>query len=160
MIKALYGLKQASCLWQKKLAKALQDLGFKICISDQSVYYNPETGILVIIYVDDMLIIGKHISIITELKQKLMKRFEIEDLGPASYFVGMRIICHKNLIMLCQDAYIKKILKRYGMINCKPVDMPIIAGATENIILFDDKSTDEDIEVYRSKIGSLTYLAI
>src|SRR6202021_354505 len=59
LLKALYGLKQAPRLWQKKLAKALAELGFKPCTSDQCVYINKDTGILIITHVDDMLILGK-----------------------------------------------------------------------------------------------------
>ena len=55
------------------------------------MYINKETGILIVTYVDDMLIIGKDKAKIKALKKSLMQRFEIEDLGPAKYFIGVRI---------------------------------------------------------------------
>ena len=48
-------------------------------------------GILIVTYVDNMLIIGKDKAKIKALKKSLMKRFEIEDLGPTKYFIGIRI---------------------------------------------------------------------
>jgi hypothetical protein len=162
LLKALYGLKQAPRLWQKELASALQQLGFKACTSDQCVYINKSTGILIVTYVDDMLIIGKDKAKIKALKKSLTRRFEMEDLGPAEYFVGVRITRNRKegTITLCQDAYISKILKRYGMENCYPVDTPMAAGATEFMVPFDGQATVKDTELYGSKIGSLMYLAI
>ena len=103
LLRALYGLKQAPRLWQKELASALQQLDFEACISDQCVYINKETGILIVIYIDNMLIIGKDKAKIKALKKSLMRRFEMEDLGPARYFVGVRITRNRKegTISLC-----------------------------------------------------------
>ena len=38
-----------------------------------------------------MLIIGKNKAKIKALKKRLIRKFKIEDLGPAKYFVGVRI---------------------------------------------------------------------
>src|SRR5205823_212531 len=83
-----------------------------------------------------------------------------EDLGPAKYFVGVRITRDRQdgTITLCQDAYVNKILVRYGMENCKPVDTPMASGATEFMVPFEGQATKDDIELYGSKIGSLMYL--
>jgi hypothetical protein len=66
-----------------------------------------------------MLIIGKDIAKVKILKKKLIKIFDIKDLGPAKYFVRVRITRDRKegTITLCQDAYIDKVLKRYGMEN-------------------------------------------
>ena len=64
------------------------------------------------------------------------------------------------MITLCQDIYISKILKRYGMENYYPVNILMAVGATEFIIPFNGQAIVKDTELYRSKIGSLIYLAI
>ena len=91
-----------------------------------------------------------------------MEKFEIEDLGPASYFVGVRITRNRKAgtISLCQDAYVTKVLHRYGMENCKAVETPIATGAAEVMIPFKGKASSMEIELYGSKIGSLMYLAV
>ena len=60
-----------------------------------------------------MLIISKDKAKIKALKKSLIKRFEMKDLGPTKYFVGIRITWNrkKEMIALCQDVYINKILK-------------------------------------------------
>ena len=60
-------------------------------ISDQYVYINKLTGILIIIYINNILIIGKYKAKIKALKKNLIKRFKIEDLGPTKYFIEIRI---------------------------------------------------------------------
>jgi ATP-binding cassette subfamily B (MDR/TAP) protein 1 len=47
--------------------------------------------IILLLYVDDILIVGKNISKIARLKKELRKSFTMKDLGPAKYILGMRI---------------------------------------------------------------------
>ena len=49
------------------------------------------TGILIVIYINNILIISKNKAKIKALKGSLIKRFKIEDLGPAKYFIGVKI---------------------------------------------------------------------
>ena len=58
-------------------------------------------------------------------------------------------------IFLSQAKYLKKILNKYGMEDCKPVSTPMITGC--NLSSHDDSSTVNQPE-YRSMIGSLLYL--
>jgi len=48
-------------------------------------------GILIVIYVDNMLIVSKNKAKIKALKKSLIRRFEIEDLGFIEYFIKIRI---------------------------------------------------------------------
>jgi hypothetical protein len=109
-----------------------------------------------------MLIISKDIAKVKILKKKLIKIFDMEDLGPAKYFVGVQITRDRKegTITLCQDTYIDKVLERYSIENCHSVDTLMALGATEIIIPFEEQATNEDIELYGSKIGSLMYLAV
>jgi hypothetical protein len=162
LLKALYGLKQAPRLWQKKLRSALEELGFQPCTSDQCVYFNRKTGILIVTYVDDMLIIGKDKGKIKTLKRDLATKFEIEDIGPANYFVGVRITRdrERKTISLCQDAYVAKILERFQMEDCHLVDTPMTARANKFMIPYDKQASKDDIELYGSMIGSEMYLVV
>jgi hypothetical protein len=81
LLKTLYSLKQAPRLWQQFLAAALQELGFKPLDSDNCIYLNSTTKVIIITYVDDFLIIAKSIPSITELKELLASKFSIKELG-------------------------------------------------------------------------------
>ena len=51
----------------------------------------------------------------------------MKDIGEASYVLGVKILrdLSKCLLGLSQEMYIKKMLKRYHMHGCKPMDTPI-----------------------------------
>ncbi|KAK2073808.1 hypothetical protein P8C59_008057 [Phyllachora maydis] len=53
------------------------------------VFYNAKTCHFIVTYVDDCLFIGPNIGYITDLKKQLNKVYAIEDLGPATYFLGL-----------------------------------------------------------------------
>ena len=48
--------------------------------------------IILLLYVDDMLIIGQDVKIISRLKGELAKSFDMKDLGEARQILGMQII--------------------------------------------------------------------
>jgi hypothetical protein len=79
------------------------------------VYFNQETGILIVMYIDNILIIRKDKSKIKTLKHGLATKFKIEDIRSVNYFIGVRITRdrEKKTILLCQDAYVAKILERF-----------------------------------------------
>ena len=109
-----------------------------------------------------MLIISKDKAKIKALKKYLTRKFKIKDLGPAKYFIGVKITWNRKegTITLYQDIYISKILKWYSIENCHSVNTLIAARATEFIIPFNRQVMVKDTELYKSKIGFLIYLAI
>jgi hypothetical protein len=70
------------------------------------------TVIFLVLYVDDILLIGNGISMLEVVKSSLRKSFSIKDLGEVSYILGIKIYKDRSnrLIRLSQDAYIDKIL--------------------------------------------------
>ena len=83
LLKALYRLKQAPRLWQQFLAAALLELEFELLKSNDYIYYNSDTKIIIIIYIDNFLIIFRSIPKINQLKAALVEKFSIKELGPA-----------------------------------------------------------------------------
>ncbi|GKA64503.1 retrotransposon protein, putative, ty1-copia subclass [Tanacetum coccineum] len=74
-----------------------------------------------ILYVDDILIMGNNIPMLQDVKSYLGRCFAMKDLGEAAYILGIKIYRDRSqqLIGLCQSAYIEKILKQYHMENSK-----------------------------------------
>ena len=56
---------------------------------------------------------------------------------------------------MCQAKYIKEMLKKFKMEDCKPFLTPMVTGCKLSI---DDSSKDVDQRLYRSMIGSLLYV--
>nr|GEV45612.1 retrovirus-related Pol polyprotein from transposon TNT 1-94 [Tanacetum cinerariifolium] len=80
-----------------------------------------------ILYVDDILIMGNNIPMLQDVKSYLGRCFAMKDLGKAAYILGIQIYRDrsKRLIGLCQSAYIEKILKRFYMENSKRGTIPM-----------------------------------
>ncbi|GJZ70664.1 retrotransposon protein, putative, ty1-copia subclass [Tanacetum coccineum] len=70
-----------------------------------------------ILYVDDILIMGNNIPMLQDVKSYLGRCIAMKDLGEAAYILGFKIYrdISWRLIGLCQSAYIEKILKIFHM---------------------------------------------
>jgi hypothetical protein len=80
LIKSLYGLKQAPRAWYEKLTKHLLKLNFKHYNLDNATLFVKKVGKIVVylvVYVDDLLIIGNNESYIASIKKELNKGFEM-----------------------------------------------------------------------------------
>jgi hypothetical protein len=91
--KTLYGLKQARA-WSHKISQYLVTSGFQTSNVDFSLYVKKtDHGIVVIvIYVDDLIIIGDSDANIFILKKLLKQKFEMKDLGELRYFLGIEVL--------------------------------------------------------------------
>jgi ATP-binding cassette subfamily B (MDR/TAP) protein 1 len=84
--KSLYGLKQAPRQWYKKFESFMTKLGYRKAQPDHCVFtkrYAEGDFIILLLYVDDMLIVGNGTKRIALLKKALSKSFAMKDLGPA-----------------------------------------------------------------------------
>ena len=104
-------------------------IGFKRCEADHCYYvkFSDNSYIILLLYVDDMLIIGSSIEEINNLKKQLSKQFAMKDLGAAKQILGMRIIRDKAncTLKLSQSEYVNKVLSRFNMNEAKPVSTPL-----------------------------------
>lgn len=155
--KSLYGLKQAPRVWYMKLDTFLKNIGFTRCERDYSVYAEKGTGVILAVYVDDLIIVGVERDVI-EVKEKLASEFEMSDLGEAHWLLGMKIEIDKSGIWISQGQYIQDVLRKFGMMECKPVGTPMEGKLLKNQVA---DETKEKLDVpYRQAVGSLMYAMV
>ncbi|GJZ97167.1 retrotransposon protein, putative, ty1-copia subclass [Tanacetum coccineum] len=115
-----------------------------------------------ILYVDDILIMGNSIPMLQDVKSYLGKCFAMKDLGEAAYILGIKIYRDRSrrLIGLCQSAYIEKILKRFHMENSKRGSIPM----QDKLRLSKSQGASTPAELkrmqsvpYASAVGSIMY---
>lgn len=99
----------------------LKDLKFVKCTQEQALYTREEDGgaVIVGIYVDDLIITGKSREDINQFKVQMMDEFNMSDLGLLSYYLGIEVEQGEKQISLRQSAYACRILKQFGMSECK-----------------------------------------
>nr|ABA97586.1 retrotransposon protein, putative, Ty1-copia subclass [Oryza sativa Japonica Group] len=79
LLKSLYGLKQAPKQWHEKFDNTLTSAGFVVNEADKCVYYRygGGEGVILCLYVDDILIFETSLNVIEEVKDFLSKSFEM-----------------------------------------------------------------------------------
>jgi hypothetical protein len=165
LLKSLYGLKQAGRNWNQLLIDFLvQKLKFEQSTVDPCLFYGTAKSILgivmLIIYVDDILCLSTksgYKELVRSVKE--IGKFEVSDLGLAECFLGVEIHRHDGFIELRQSKDIDKILKKFGMTDCKYVDTPLGLNAQKEIIE-NPEAEPHDITMYRSLVGCFQYLQV
>jgi hypothetical protein len=115
-----------------KFDRTIRNFGFKENIEDNCVYVKFKNGkyIFLILYVDDILLASSDVSLLLETKKFLSSKFDMKDLGEASFVLGIEIHRDrsKEVLGLSQNAYIEKVLKKFSMHNCSASPAPIVKG--------------------------------
>lgn len=88
--KSLYRLKHASCQLYAKFTTAITAAKFKQSKHDYTLFTwkRGTSSIYLLIYVDEILIIGNYEPAVTEFKNYPHSTFRIKDLGPLNIFLG------------------------------------------------------------------------
>ena len=85
---------------------------------------------ILILYVNDLLLLGEDLSKINDIKCQLGKLYQMNDLRPASSYLGIQITRDWNTwaIWIDQQAYIENTLKRFELLNANNTNTPLWAG--------------------------------
>ncbi|XP_019160488.1 PREDICTED: uncharacterized protein LOC109157062 [Ipomoea nil] len=84
--------------------------------------------IYVLVYIDDILVMGNDQGLISSRMTALSSAFNIRDLGEPDFFLGIETIKCKDGILLSQQRYMTDILTHAGMTDCKPLATPMSAS--------------------------------
>ena len=132
--KSIYGLKQASRSWNIKFDLSVKSFGFIQCPDEPCVYKrrNKNVVVFLILYVDDILLIGNDVGTLSSVKVWLSTQFDMKDLGEASHILGIKLIRdrQKRMLGLSLASYIDEILARYSMQDSKKGFVPSRVGSS------------------------------
>ncbi|KAL6333016.1 hypothetical protein AAG906_020036 [Vitis piasezkii] len=129
--KSLYGLKQSPRAWFGRFTKSMRDFGYRQIIGN-----DPEER--------------------KALQNYLFREFEMKDLGPLKYFLGIEVSRSSEGIFLFQRKYALDLLQETGISGCQPVNTPIEEGLK---LCVEPNQVSTDKGGYERLVGRLMYLA-
>ena len=162
--RSIYGLVQASRSWNIRFDELIKAYSFIQTCGEACIYkkVSGSSVAFLILYVDDILLMGNDIELLDNIKAYLNKSFSMKDLGEAAYILGIKIYRDRSrrLIGLSQSTYLDKILKKFNMDQSKKGFLPVLQGV--QLSTAQCPTTAEDIEKmsvipYASAIGSIMY---
>jgi hypothetical protein len=103
---------------------------------------------------DDIFFTGNNSTAISGIISQLSTAFELEDLGPLRYFLGLQIDYRKVGLFVHQHKYITDLLNKFHMIECKAATTPIATTPTLSTASNDLLSNPAP---YRCLVSALQY---
>ncbi|CAM8913556.1 unnamed protein product [Rhodiola kirilowii] len=157
--KSLYGLKQAPRQWFSKFADSLFSYGFIQSPNDHSLFtlIKDNEFIILLVYVDDIVMTGTSIPLISAIKAFIHAEFRIKDLGFLKYFLGIEVARSSSGIFINQRKYALDLLTETGLLGCKPNSTPM---DIKQKLALSTAPKLEDPTIYRTLVGKLIYLNV
>ncbi|KAK2411518.1 putative mitochondrial protein [Trifolium repens] len=155
--KSLYGLKQAPRAWYERLSTFLVDNGFVKGQVDNTLFKKTlKKDILIVqIYVDDIIFGSTNATLCKNFSKMMQDEFEMSMMGELKFFLGIQINQTEKGTFIHQSKYIKDLLKKFNLEDCKPMNTPMHPTSSLGI---DESEGKVDQKLYRGMIGSLLYL--
>ncbi|GKB99934.1 zinc finger, CCHC-type containing protein [Tanacetum coccineum] len=128
LIKSLYGLKQAPKQWHQNFDEVVLSNGYLLNQANKCIYSKFDEygkGVIICLYVDDMMIFGTDQVQVDLTKEFLSSRFSMKEMGEADGILGIRIKHESNGIAISQSHYIQKVQKKFNYFDCAPVSTPM-----------------------------------
>lgn len=128
---SLHDLRQSPRAWYKWFSDYLKEIRFEMAQTDHSLFtFRHDTIFLVLlIYVDDILVTGNNSAAISKLILDLSRKFQMKDLGPLNFFLGLEISRNLNSFVISQMKYVVDLLKKTGFHDSKPLSTPVDSGS-------------------------------
>ena len=121
------------------------------------IYHTASEVLILLVYVDDILVIGSNQKLISHFISYLHDKFSLRDLDPLSYFLGIQAHCQGSILHLNQQNYIIDLLNRTHKENSKPTPTPGSLGST--LSQLNGVPLPNPFEYHRT-IGALQYITL
>ncbi|GKA99448.1 retrovirus-related pol polyprotein from transposon TNT 1-94 [Tanacetum coccineum] len=146
--KALYGLKQAPKAWYDRLKAFLIKHEYSMRMVDNILFTKKSKSHLIIIqiYVDDIIFGSTSQNLCDNFAKIMHDEFEMSMMGELNFFLGLQIKQMEDGIFFNQSKYIKEMLKKFGLEDCKltKMTMSMEIGLTK-----DDEADSVDSSKYQ-----------
>ncbi|KAL7283532.1 hypothetical protein ACG7TL_002966 [Trametes sanguinea] len=130
---SLYGLMHAGNDWWQHFDSTYEQLGFSQSRTDECVCTRFDNSGLSITatYTDDIASAADDAEALENVQHDLSARYKLSSGGALKFMLGVSISCHceNGTMWLCQQAYAKRVLERFGLADCNSVTTPLEPGS-------------------------------
>uniref|UniRef100_A0A2N9GZA0 Reverse transcriptase Ty1/copia-type domain-containing protein n=1 Tax=Fagus sylvatica TaxID=28930 RepID=A0A2N9GZA0_FAGSY len=135
----------------------LNSCSFIASTADSSLFIYHQHNVIayLLLYVDDIVLTSNSTPFLDGLILQLRKVFDIKDLGPLHYFLGLQVSRTTDALHVTQTKYASDLLVKHQMVDSKPAKTPCSPNTRLSIHEGDLLS---DPHGYRSLVGALHYL--
>ncbi|GJS11972.1 retrovirus-related pol polyprotein from transposon TNT 1-94 [Tanacetum coccineum] len=109
------------------------------------------------IYVDDIIFGSTGLKLSKQFGKLMTKKYEMSMIGELTYNLGFQIKQDLKGISICQEKYVKDLLKMYDLADCASVKCPMLPS---NNLGPDESGVSVNETLFRGMIGSLMYLTV
>ncbi|GAQ93544.1 hypothetical protein KFL_016370010 [Klebsormidium nitens] len=159
--RTLYGLRQAPRAWYTRLEEELGNFEFVASSADAALFSGVVDGerVYLIVWVDDILVAARGAERIAKVKAHLAEKYDVRDLGEATYFLGMELARDRvaRTLKLTQKKLTGELLGRHGLAGARARSVPLGAGKK---LTREGEPLDTARFHYSELIGSLLYLSV
>ena len=164
LLRLLYRLKQALQSWFQEVNSFFLSIRFKPLEADLNLFVH--RGVYILLYVNNMLVIGKRHAV-DAAKLQIASKQKCKELGSATSFCGFQIIrdCSARTLTIHQGTYISKLLEQFRLDKSNPTQLPLPAGT---VLKLENNAPETPeyqalisikVTVYQQAVRSLIYLA-
>ena len=144
----------------RQLPSSLKRIGFNSTNADTFILTFKWEGevIIVRVYIDNLTLGSRSLEALEWLNNKLMREFNMKDLGEVKKIIGWEITQEKGILKIDQKRYIWGLLGSKGMTSCHATVIPVKEGSS--LIL--DQAEDHqqvDLTAYQRLVGKFMYLS-
>jgi hypothetical protein len=165
----LYGIKQANREYYKEVFDFMvDDVGLQASIAAPGLFFSGNVGetngILMPIYVDDIMIIGTSV-LVPSIASRWYERFKAAGHIPVPdtfQYLGMTVTRDrsKRSIAIDEIGYINPVVDRFEMTDCRMRSNPMEIGYKPHMIQPGLEEQPFDARTYQKAIGSILYAAL
>jgi hypothetical protein len=102
-------------------------MGFERSPHEAAVYRRGNGGnvLLVGVYVNDLVITSTKDMEVAAFKEEMKVTFQMSDLGPLSFYLGIEVHQDDSGITLRHTTYAKRVIELAGLTDCNPALTPM-----------------------------------
>ncbi|GAQ93615.1 Retrotransposon protein with reverse transcriptase and integrase domains [Klebsormidium nitens] len=119
--RTLYGLRQAPRAWHARLKEELGNVEFVAFFADAALFTGKVDGerVYLVVWVD--VVAARGAERIAKVKAHLAEKFDVHDLGEATYFLGMELArdLEASILKLTQKKLTGELLGRHGLAGAR-----------------------------------------